>query len=410
MKSREPDLDLSKGSWRELEDYDDVSVFVVMRMTEPAPPIETFASSGARAPKSLPAAPRAESPSEARGTEDASPKKTAAAPDVSLPNSGVLPALLPAPSISRSSGIDAPPPIRPPNGIVEIEDRCWMPQETPPSIYLDCYSHRGPPWTWRDKDNEDFAFTCISAAADGDLWVLVGVCDGVSNSTWAERGAQLAALAFIEVVSEKLCEESPLEEEMQRATGKRAFASAFQRRTKELLETDARFLFERRYLHPSWRDDLYERTFLYGQNAAAKRAEWLQTTLLAAALGPRGGFALLLGDGFVRVDRHKHGQEVRRRVIPLHVDERAPERRISLSLTIDEVEQSLRGVLPEHCDRLAIVLATDGVSKSPDHGLEDHSFDGSRPCRSFLEDLASRAKGEVESDNMSVAFASRETP
>ena len=99
---------------------------------------------------------------------------------------------------------------------------------------------------------------------------------------------------------------------------------------------------------------------------------------------------------------------MRRKVIPLQANEREPERRITLSLTAADVELSLRGVLSEQSDRVAVVLATDGVSKSPRHGLEERSFDGAERCRQFLDELAGRTKGEVESDNMSVAFASRE--
>jgi serine/threonine protein phosphatase PrpC len=277
------------------------------------------------------------------------------------------------------------------------------------TLRFGCHSHRGPEWTWVDKENEDFAFAAVRRARNGDPWVLAGVCDGVGNSTWSERGAKHAAAAFLEVVTSRLGERHGLAEEMQRTDGKHAFATAFQRRVQDLLEADARLLLEGRYLHSSWKEDVYDRTFLRGRDAAERRAEWLQTTLLATALGPRGGFALLLGDGFVRVDRHRKGKEVRRKVIPLQADERAPEHRVSLALTVSDVEQSLRGVLPEQSDRIDMILATDGVSKSPRHGLEDRVFEGEGDCRRFLDELAGRAKGDVESDNMSVAFASRET-
>lgn len=464
MKSRAvPESKLAKGSWLALGDYEDLSVFVVTRVTESTSSADCLHAQSSIGPGSeraidvpeiplpdpAPRVPSSLTPLDIKVLEKPqepppynviqTPPPKESAPHETPPSASLQPTsnrgelLAPAVQpvgmtataeqeivVSTLSRITTPPPAYPrpgvrtppvihaPTGAREQGERHWMPVEIPRKLKLDCYSHRGPPWTWADKDNEDFAFATVCYDHDGEAWALAGVCDGVSNSTWAERGAQIAAAVFIEVVSERLHCGIRLDETVQRAPEKRGLAAVFRDRLHTALTADSKLLFEGGYLHPSWKQDLYERTFLHGYRSAENRMEWLQTTLLATALGPRGGVALLLGDGFVRVDRRKRGQELHRKVIPLHPDGSAPERRVSLTITVDEVEQSLRGVPLEQSDRIALLLATDGVSKSPRHGLETLSIEGPERCRRFLEELAGRPQGEVESDNMSIAFASRE--
>lgn len=448
---------ITKGSWLALEDYEDLSVFVVTRVIEPAPStdrthLQSSAGTGSEGTVTVPELPLRDPataatpnptplniavlekpqdplpPNVVPVSEGSAPPPSAPRQPISNRGDLLAPPVPPIPTTATlereinmpvssittpppaypRSGMRTPPAVYVPPGTHEQGERYWMPIEMPRMLKLDCYSHRGPPWTWADKDNEDFAFAAVCQDRDGEAWALAGVCDGVSNSTWAERGAQIAAAVFIEVVCERLQSGIRLEESVQRAPDKRGLAVIFRDRLLSALTGESKLLFEGAYLHPSWKKDLYERTFLHGHRSAENRLEWLQTTLLATALGPRGGVALLLGDGFVRVDRHKRGQGLHRKVIPLHAGENAPERRVSLSITVDEVEQSLRGVPLEQSDRIALLLATDGVSKSPRHGLETLSIEGPERCRRFLEELAGRPQGDVESDNMSIAFASRE--
>jgi hypothetical protein len=277
---------------------------------------------------------------------------------------------------------------------------------------LGCYSHRGPEWTWADKENEDFAFAVTRKSSSGEVWALAGVCDGVSGSTWCERGAKHGAAAFLEVVTSLLLD-SPvsLEVHMQSPAARREFAEAFCRALLRRFEADVEELVRRRCRHPSWAPDLYDRKYLLGEDAAEKRMEWFQTTLLAAALGPHGGFALLMGDGYVGVDRKQPDRGLHRKSVQLQRDDRRPELCLKRWITPDDVLAGLRGVPLEQSSVLGVVLGTDGVSKTPANGLDSIDqafFKGMDDCQAFVEALANR-KTEVESDNMSVAFARQET-
>jgi hypothetical protein len=302
--------------------------------------------------------------------------------------------------------IGNPPPIIGPIGVVS-QDRSWECTTGAEGLFLGCGSHRGPPWIWQDKSNQDFAFAIEHRDRAGKPWALVGVCDGVSASTWAERGAQHAASAFLGVVADELDRDADFAGTIQSVEKRYAFAERFHEKVHRSLSEDVELLASRRYVPADWRPSLYEQRFLLGSKAAEHRKEWLQTTLLGVALGPRGGFALLLGDGFVRIDRGRPGRAPQRKIVPIQASEDQPERRVSLMTTVDEVASGLRGILPDESAEVGVVVATDGVSKTPRHGLEECVFRSGADCAAYLEALAGRPKGDVESDNMSMAFAVR---
>jgi hypothetical protein len=270
-----------------------------------------------------------------------------------------------------------------------------------------CSSHRGPIWIHQDKENEDFAFAVYRQDAAGEWWALAGVCDGVTQSPWSDRGAFHAAAAFIETVTERLRESTGLDTEMQHVDVRGEFARHYHRRLRERLDGDGQELQALRVPDPKFDANLYRRVFLDAPDALG-RAKWFQTTILASALGPHGGFALLMGDGYLRVDR-TYGDEAVKRPVALQGDPSKPERFISTSLTADDVLDGIRGIPPEGATNIGVVVATDGVEKSPEHGLDDAKFTTKDDCESFLEALANRPdKTKVDSDNMSVAFAWRE--
>jgi Protein phosphatase 2C len=310
--------------------------------------------------------------------------------------------------LSRDDATKAEPPtIAPPEGLCEVE-RSWV-KETPRSeARAGCFSHRGPPWIWQDKENEDFAFALDRVDAAGQVWVVAGVCDGVTQSPWSERGARHAAAAFIDAMTRHIASSTTLESDLQQTESKHEFARAFHDILHRRLEEDGRALQQGRFVDPKFGERHFRRVFLDGPDAG-KREEWFQTTLLGCAVGPRGGVALLMGDGYLRVDRELRDGTVKRKNVPLQGDPSKPERFASTQLTRDDVVAGIRGVLPDGAAAIQMVLATDGVAKSPDHGLDEVELQASSDCRRFLEALAGRSDhARVESDNMSVAFVRRQ--
>jgi hypothetical protein len=289
----------------------------------------------------------------------------------------------------------------------EVE-RSWFAETKRFEARAGCFSHRGPPWIWQDKENEDFAFAFDRVDATGQVWAIAGVCDGVTQSPWSERGARHAAAAFIDTITSHLVSSTNLESALQQSEKKQAFANEFCDLLHRRLEADGRALQQGRFVDTKFGERHFCRMFLDAPDAG-ERKEWFQTTLLGCALGPQGGVALLMGDGYLRVDREQQDGTVNRRNVVLQSDPSKPERFASTQLTRDDVVAGIRGVLPEDAAAIQIVLATDGVAKSPDHGLDDTKLQGSADCRQFLEALAGRSDhARVESDNMSVAFVWRQ--
>lgn len=315
--------------------------------------------------------------------------------------SSKLPELpLTGPELGPVEGAD----LSPPRGTTE-GNRVWVGDVRGNEGHFGCASHRGPPTV--DKGNQDFAFALARSDCAGASWVLAGVCDGVTQSPWSERGARHAAAAFIEIVTEALGRSVEFANEILEPEGKRDFAMRYQRRLLERLNADGQRLQTRRVPDPEFGEPLYRKAFLDAPGAE-KREAWFQTTILATALGPRGGFALLMGDGCLRLERTQADGPVQRKEVPLQSDPSKPERFVGTQLSVVDVLSGIRGILPEGASELRVVLSTDGVSKTPEHGLEAANLEDTAACEAFLHGIATRGDVKrVESDNMSVAFASR---
>jgi len=310
-----------------------------------------------------------------------------------------------------------PPAILPPLG---RESFCSEPGAGSP-FALGSASHAGPPEVEADKGNQDFAFHLEIQAPDGATWLLVGVADGVSQATWSSRAAQHASAAFVEAVSASFS--APFFPATAAKLGRDdwpdALAQTFYQRLRARLEEDRRFLFEGRYLDPTWTPQAYREAFLTEHDAFASTAKsWFQTTLLAAALGPEGGFALFLGDGYARVERRYPDRPPE---ISASLD---PTVMISLGMTEAQVRRGIARLAPKGASHLGVLLSTDGVSKSPEAALSraleqaaievvpgatpvlDRAlFQGSDGCRRFLGALA--MDPSADRDNMSLALAVR---
>lgn len=286
---------------------------------------------------------------------------------------------------------------------------------------LGSFSHGGPPEVVIDKQNQDFAFHREMRAPNGDTWVLCGVADGVGQATWSSRAARQVAAGFILGVNDFFSDArvQDLPDGLVRDGSARLLASLVHARVRHRIEEDATFLRAEGYVDPTWSPTMYAQTFENGPNAEANiRAKWFQSTLLAAALGPRGGFVLLLGDGFARVDRELDGgrTDVKRLACS------APH--ITLDLPERQVQAAIYRVLPNGAIRLGVMFTTDGVSDSSPttladvtrgcrslpgteerHPLERVFFTSAGECGRVLEDLAIRPADVAARDNMSIAFA-----
>ncbi len=285
------------------------------------------------------------------------------------------------------------------------------------------HSDPGPPVAAEDKGNQDFAFHLELKAPDGRPWVLAGVADGVSNATWSSRAARHAAAAFVESVQAGFSEPGfPLTGDLLLGdTWPALVARLVHQHLVARFTNDRDYLLKHRYVDPTWSADLFRTEYWHGTDSAARiRRTWFQTTLLAAALGPEGGFALLLGDGYARIDRCDASGSWD---FGAGLDET---RMISLGLTEADVRHGLVRLAPRDATQLGILLATDGVSKSSREGIAEalaqvpadlgpatrHALDravlqSSHDCATFLSALAAQSPPRVDCDNMSIAFARR---
>lgn len=282
-------------------------------------------------------------------------------------------------------------------------DRTWLDTTVVEEGSFGCASHRGPPSIWQDKENEDFAFSVVAGDRSHNQWVLAGVCDGVAQSPWSARAAQAAAECFVDLVSQELLH-GDLAVEVLEPSKKLDLAQKFRAMISTRLESIGRKLQAERKIDPKFSESLFIREFLDGPESH-RRAAWLQTTILATALGPHGGLLLVIGDGYFRVDRTLVDGTVQVRQFPLNAGSSRCPRRISSELAPEDV--LFRGVAPEGAKEIRVVLATDGVADSPDHGLGTLQLEGPAACRAFLDALASRPAAAVAPDNMSIAFAAR---
>lgn len=305
--------------------------------------------------------------------------------------------------------------VPPPSGAVRKGDT-WQPSEPGGSGQLGCHAFVGHDRVVREgKDNQDFAFCIERSDAAGEPWVLCGVADGVTQASWQVRGAQQAIAAFIEVVGTLLSEHADLLAELQSEGGFERLGSRFVQETLRRLHRDQeRFESERR-LPPRLKNADFYLSYYFNQESGAQRRrdKWFLSTLLAAALGPRGGFVLLLGDGFMRTDRW-YGQELQSTAEDLEGEEaqgqrpaRGPSAVICTDLSQNTVSQRLRLVLPKGAEALRIILSTDGLMKTREHGLLAIDPQSSEDCVRHIQEICSRPAERVHPDNLSLAFCKR---
>lgn len=281
----------------------------------------------------------------------------------------------------------------------------------------------GPATAASEKGNQDFAFHLEIEVPGSATWVLVGVADGVSQATWSARGARHASAAFVEAFMDLSAHpDFPRDEaSLGREEWSRVLAGSFHRRVIERMERDRDALLAERRVDPTWAPELFARTFWDGANAARELAKWFQSTLLAVAIGPHGGFALFLGDGFARVDRRTRDGAWQSSP---GLD---PTRPVSFGLKEHEVFAGLERLPQRGAVEMGVLVTTDGVSKSsaegksramegmgclpvvpdPDEPLTRFAPASSEQCALFLRALAAMPPPLADVDNMSVAFVTR---
>jgi hypothetical protein len=309
-------------------------------------------------------------------------------------------ALRELPAASTVDGSSTSPAAKSPEG-----SRVWIEGNAHAEGEVACASHRGPEKIHADKDNEDFAFSITMESPTNEVWFLAGVCDGVTQSPWSDRGARHVAECFVEVVRSALTKHD-LAAAIQTTDGKRQFAEEFRQVLLRRFQADGQDLQVKRAIDPKFGESLFKKAFLDSPTAHLREA-WFQTTILATALGPHGGFVLFIGDGYLRVDRKRADGSIQQKELELQRDSKQPERVVSTGLSLQDVLVGIRGLPPDGASEIRVIVATDGVSKSPRHGLDAVRLTDAVSCNTFLEQLAQRPDTEVEPDNMSIAFASR---
>ena len=318
---------------------------------------------------------------------------------------------------SGAAVYQAPPEVAPPAGI----GRWCIEPSAGDGRHYGSFSHAGPREVAVDKGNQDFAFHLELPRGDA-RWVLCGVADGVGQGTWSARAARHAVAGFVEGIDEALGDSAfpHTAEQLLGSAWPVVVARHVHRHISDRLHRDARLLREGGFIDPTWSASVYQQQFLAGRYSDTRiRSRWLQTTLLATAIGPHGGLALFLGDGFARVDRRMPDG---RWLSSPGLD---PTPAVSLDLQEQQVFGGLIRLAQREGTRIAVLLATDGVSDSKDAALvaatdgcallpgyeqrpplERVQLLSSGECERVLSRLATQPASLAARDNMSMAFAS----
>jgi len=312
-----------------------------------------------------------------------------------------------------------PPPVILPEGALTLFGE---PRE-PERRRFGSFSHPGPVEIAVDKKNQDFAFHVELKGPADTAWVLCGVADGVGQATWSSRASRHAAAAFVEAVNEAFSDPGFPRDEVDLAGDKwpALIARLLHARLFSRIRDDVKRLLDGRYVDETWKPELFAQMFWDASDAEDRiRTKWFQTTLLAVALGPYGGFGVFLGDGFVRVDRRL--ADGRWSSSP-GLD---PTLQISMELTEERVRACVERLPARGAMQISVLMTTDGVSNSTREGLEralvdckaipgyeNHAplervlFENSAECERALERLAALPADLADRDNMSMAFALR---
>lgn len=323
---------------------------------------------------------------------------------------------LPVASDSAEQAAPAPPwnaEVTPPAGLCTVGDT-WQPLDASMGTAMGCFSFIGPDKVVAEgKANQDFAFCLDTRDAAGESWLLCGVADGVTNASWQTRGAKQVAAAFITTMRELLSSSADFMAEFVAEPGREALAQHFTQEIVGRLIADRNRIEQERRLPPGTQNpDFYLSYYFHPELGTERRqTKWFLTTLLAAALGPKGGFLLLIGDGYARVDRLRDGAW-RREGHTLSIDSdsrsaRGPTAVVSPMLRWETVRDLIMPLPPGDADALGVLLSTDGILKTSNNQLDTAVLDDSAACEHFIRELCMRPAGNVYPDNLSLAFCRR---
>lgn len=310
-----------------------------------------------------------------------------------------------------AQGLEVPPPA----GTV-ARNHCWVPLDLGASGQLGCFSFIGPETVVKEgKTNQDFAFCLEICDAAGTPWLLCGVADGVTNAAWQVRGAQQAAAAFITTIGAQLGAQPSPATRLDTPAGQQRFARAFTQEIVTRLQRDRAWLENGRLVPPESKNREFFLSYYFNPEVGVERRQtkWFLSTLLAAAIGPHGGFALLIGDGVLRIDRQRNGEWDRQLLtLPLQqaagaAPARGPATVVSAALTEGTVQDALYPLLPQDADSLAVLFSTDGLLKTSENQLDTVDPQSSEDCEHFIRELCTRPQGRVYPDNLSMAFCRR---
>lgn len=376
-------------------------------------------------PEHSPNAPSLSSPTAPRVQKLQSPRALERTlPDLSLQqgvSDGSVSSLIKPASKAEPDTPDSrvPPHVPPPAPV----DTWTMEPKQPERRRYGSFSHAGPLEISVDKGNQDASFHLEMDVPSGSPWVLCGVADGVGQATWSFRAALHASAAFIEAFHAFAAEDTfpATEKKLLSDAWPARFAHIFNDKLMTRFEDDIVLLKQGEYIDPTYHPNVFNKLFTHAPDKDnAIRSKWFQTTLLAAALGPSGGFALFLGDGFVRIDRA---------FADGHWESSAglePMQAISLRLSVEQVQAGMMRLPARDATQMGILMTTDGVSNSTPRGLEQATKHiksipgfGDRPalerilpassleCEGCLEKLSQLPPELADRDNMSIAFALR---
>ena len=135
--------------------------------------------------------------------------------------------------------------------------------------------------------------------------------------------------------------------------------------------------------------------------------------MLAAALGPKGGIALTIGDGLVRWDRRQTGPWQSQWIEPSAVASARLQlgtgRVVSTEIEESLVRSSLHRLPAAGAHEMRILMASDGVGNSVQHSLESTWFDSTGECARYLLHLAANLPDTLQTRQHEHRLCRKET-
>lgn len=255
----------------------------------------------------------------------------------------------------------------------------------------------------QDKDtNQDFALSAELMAADGTIYSLAIVADGVSTGTlWPERSARLICFAAYKFVHHWLSvTPTPFEEKVVQRDG--LFRTGLVDAMRDALLADRDLLNGLNFVSPAWAPAIYGR--LMDDDRL-----WYNTTLLMACMGGTRGIYVSVGDGGAVLfrDRGQGSEEIT--LLRSDASLTIPH---AVNLTMSPNDFVMRPINLEGVKSATMVLASDGVDRTLqrldgqlDYGVLARTPPAPRTAIGFLDRILASEADLVEPDNMSVAMA-----